>query len=114
LSGLATSAQFAAFGRGFFSRLMERYLAYFLSKELSNHVGVSQRFVNTEARSAFDDALRTHCREASRIVGTFAGGWFSKTNFEGGITREKAGRFAYVALKKITAELRKRRDANEN
>jgi hypothetical protein len=89
-------------------------LAYFLSKELSNHVGASERFLNTRAHTDFNIALRTHCQEASRIVETFAGGWFSKTNFEGGITREKAGRFAHVALKKITAELRRRRDANEN
>jgi len=114
LSGLATTSQFGVLAREFFSRLIERYLTYFLSKELSNHVGASQRFPNASAHAEFNSALGTHCRETSRIVGAFAGGWFSKTNFEGGISRESAGRFAHVALKKTVSELRKRRGDDEH
>jgi hypothetical protein len=38
-------------------------------------------------------------------VEEFSGGWFSKTNFEGGITPKKAADFVFVALKKLRAEL---------
>ena len=38
---------------------------------------------------------------------TFAGEWFSKTNWEaGGISRRKAAGFLRVAMRKVTGELR--------
>jgi hypothetical protein len=56
----------------------------------------------------FNQALELHCREASRIVQDFAGSWYTKAQFEGGITPERARRFAFVALRKIVAELKRR------
>jgi hypothetical protein len=61
--------------------------------------------------SAFNAALELHCREASRIVESFAGGWFSKANYQGEITLAKARDFSFVALGKISAELRRREAA---
>ena len=112
LGDFATPRNFSILAKDFFGRLTNRYLSYFLSRTLSNHVGRGNRFDNIQAHSEFNDALDVHCRQAARIVEEFAGGWFSKTNYEGGITREAAGRFAHVAAKKINAELRKRRGAN--
>src|SRR5207244_371608 len=86
LGGLATSKQFSILARDFFARLTERYLSYFLSRELSNHVGPKQRFHGIESHAAFKEGLALHCRQASKVVEEFAGGWFSKANFEGGIT----------------------------
>ena len=105
----SASRQFSTLGREFFSRLSKKYLTYFLSRELSNFVdGKSDsRFQNIDKHAEFNEALDLHCRQASRIVEEFCGGWFSKTNFEGGITPEKAAGFVHVALKKIRAELAK-------
>ena len=113
LGKLATTKQFSTLARDFFTRLTERYLSYFLSREIPNHVGGDRRLKTVDDHTEFNRALELHCRQASRIVEEFAGGWFSKTNFEGGITPEKARGFAWVAFKKIRAELRKRRDADE-
>ena len=55
----------------------------------------------------FNAALDLHCRQASKIVEEFAGSWFSKTNWERGISPEDVRGFAWVALKKLRAELRK-------
>lgn len=106
----SSSKQFSDLGREFFSRFARRYLGYFLSRELSNHVGGEERrFANIEKHTGFMEGLKQHCFEASRIVGEFCGGWFSKTRFfEGGISREKAAGFAYVALKKLREELLRR------
>ena len=41
---LATSKQFSDLARDFFARLTRRHLTYYLSRELSNHVGLSSRF----------------------------------------------------------------------
>jgi hypothetical protein len=106
--------RFSALAREFFARLTQRSLDYYLSRELSNHIGAGERFRDDAARSQFDDALVRHCREAARIVEAFAGGWYGKNVYQGaGLTPEAIRRFAPVAFGKIRAELRKRRDADE-
>jgi hypothetical protein len=97
--------RFATLAREFFSRLTRRHLDYFLSRALPEHVGRDQRLSSVEAHAAFDRALELHCRETTRIVQDFAGGWYSKTIFEGGITPEKVARFTQIALRKIEKEL---------
>jgi hypothetical protein len=109
---LAGGERFGALAREFFARLTQRSLAYFLSRELANHVGSGERFREDAARARFDDALDLHCRETARIVEAFAGGWYGKNVYQGdGLTPDAVSRFAAVAFKKIRAELRKRRDA---
>jgi len=107
LAGLATTKQFGTLARDFFAGLTRRYLTFFLSRELSNHVGGERRFASTSDHAEFNAALDLHCRQASRIVEEFAGSWFSKTNWEQGITPENVRGFAWVALKKLRAELKK-------
>jgi hypothetical protein len=112
LSGLGTVKQFAVLSRDFFARLARRMLAYFLSRELSNHVGVNSRFRTIAEHQSFEKALDLHSREASRILKEFSGEWFSKNTYQGGIDEEKAGRFAHVAFRKLREELRSRRGAH--
>ena len=112
LAGFATVKQFAILSRDYFSRLMRRHLSYYLSRELSNHVGATKRFNSVRAHKAFEDALDGHCREASRIIKEYSGEWFSKHNYEGGIDPGKAGRFVHVAAGKVRDELRYRRGAH--
>jgi hypothetical protein len=110
----ASGDRFAALAREFFTRLTQRTLDYYLSRELSNHIGAGERFADDRARSQFDQALDRHCREASRIVEEFAGGWYGKNVYQGdGLTSDAVRRFAPVAFKKMRAELRKRRDADD-
>jgi hypothetical protein len=107
LKSFSTTKEFSILARDFFARLLNRHLSYYLSRELSNHVGGGHRFANIQGHIEFNQALDLYCRQAVRIVKEFAGGWFSKANYEGGIDQDKAGNFAYVALKKIRAELSK-------
>jgi hypothetical protein len=109
----AGGGRFSALAREFFARLTQRSLDYYLSRELSNHIGSSGRFGDDISRAHFDDALEMHCREASRIVEALSGGWYGKNVYQGGgLTPDAIRRFAPVAFKKIRAELRKRRDAH--
>jgi hypothetical protein len=110
LGKFAARDRFAQLARDFFARLTQRHLDYYLSRELSNHTGPGMRLGNIEEHTAFNSALELYCREASRIVERFAGGWYSKTNFRDEITPEKAGAFVFVALRKISRELRKRQN----
>lgn len=107
LAGLATNKQFSKFTRLFFARITNRCLNYFLSRAVTRHVGEGHRFATLAQQSEFTKALEVHCREASRIVEDFSGGWFSKTNCEkGGISRDDARGFAHVAMRKLVDELK--------
>jgi hypothetical protein len=113
LAKLGTSDRFSIVARDFFSRLTSRSLNYFLSRELSKHVGPNKRFAAIGDHSDFNVALDLHCREASRIIKEFSGGWYGKTLLqEKQISRDDARKFAHVAFKKLRTELRKRRDAD--
>lgn len=111
----ATSTQFGQLARDFFARFSKRYLTYFLSRQLSNHVGGEKaRFSNIDSHSEFLKALDHHCQQASNIVQEFSGSWLSKTKFvEGEITPEKARDFVYVAFKKLRQEFSKRGEEND-
>jgi hypothetical protein len=108
LGKLAAPDRLARSARDFFARLTQRHLDYYLSRTLSDHVGPGRRLATLADHSSFNAALDLHCREASLIVEEFAGGWFFKTTYQGGITQEKARDFAFVALGRISAELKKR------
>jgi hypothetical protein len=101
LAALGTKRQFSTLARDFFARLADRYLSYFLSRQTST------QFKSVPANRKFREALSLHCRQASRIVEEFAGGWYSKANYERGITPRKAANFVHVALKKLRKELEK-------
>jgi hypothetical protein len=113
LAKLASSDRFSVVARDFFSRLTTRSLNYFLSRELSKHVGPDKRFAAVADHSDFNTALDQHCREASRIIKEFSGGWYGKRlQQERQVTQDAARKFTHVAFKKLRAELRKRRDAD--
>jgi hypothetical protein len=114
IARFATVKQFAILAREFFSRLTQRHLEYYLTRELSSHVGTGQTFATLRQHNAFNKALELHCRETSRIIQEFSGEWFSKQNYEGGIDPGKAGRFVHVAARKIRDELRQRRGLAAN
>ena len=107
LSRLGTPAAFSVLAREFFARLTERYLTYFLSRELSNQLG------SINANRQFREGLALHCKEASKILDKFAADWFSKANYQGGITRKKAAGFIGHALTKLSAELQQRAEGGE-
>jgi hypothetical protein len=109
----ASGDRFSVLAREFFARLTQRRLEYYLSRALGNHIGPDSRFGDDVERSEFDAALNRHCREASRIVVEFAGGWYGKNVYQkDGLQRSDVPGFAGHAFKKIGDELRKRRDAD--
>jgi hypothetical protein len=102
---MSTPAGFRNLYHDFFSRFAGRFLGYHLSRELSFHVGGNGRFPNPDAHTAFLRDLDHHCRQAALTVHTYAHDWYSKHNFLGGITPQKANRFADHCLTKLRDEL---------
>lgn len=112
LGKFASKDRFAKLARDFFARLTNKTLYYYLSRVLADHVGPGRAYGSLQQQAQFRIALEQHCREASLIVEQFAGGWFSKANFQGRLTRESAQSFSDYALKKMRDELRARRADN--
>ena len=110
LRSLKKPTQFADLSRQFFGHLTKSYIGYFVTKTLGTHVGEGQRFSTTNQMAQFENALDTHCIEAAKIVDQFSNEWFSKNRYEGGndISKEKCDHFAWYALQKMRAELKKR------
>jgi hypothetical protein len=110
LARLASATHFGVLGHDFFTRLTRRHLDYYLSRELPNHVGATERFRSLREHIAFEEALDRHCREAAEIAREYSGEWFSKHVYEGGIDPAKAGGGLQYAFKKVEDELRVRRE----
>ncbi len=109
LAKFATKDRFARLTRDFFARLTNKTLDYYLSRVLADHVGPDRALTTLQDQSRFRAALELHCNEASKIVEQFAGGWFSKANYQGTLTQRAAQNFSDYALKKVRDELRARR-----
>lgn len=100
--------EFGQLSRAFYSRLTNECMNYFLSQTLASNLGEGQRFPTTNQMAQFEDALATHCKEASAIVEQFSNEWFSKHRYEeqGSISRDSVRGFASWALKKMKDELK--------
>ena len=108
LSEFRKQKEFGQLSKEFYSRLTTECMNYFLSQTLATNLGEGQRFPTTNQMSQFEEALSTHCREASAIVEPFSGDWFSKHRYEenGDISRDSVRGFASWALKKMKDELK--------
>lgn len=108
----STKAGFSDLAHDFFSRFTRKYLTYHLSREFPKHVGQGQRFKDPQSHTEFLASLDAHCRQAALIIKEFSGSWYSRANYETGITPLKARNFAYVAIKKMRGELHRRGEAD--
>jgi hypothetical protein len=107
LGRLSTVAEFGKFMRGYYARFAERYLGYFLSRELTHHVGEGRRFATLAQLGEYTKGLSLHCYEAAKIVESFCGEWVSKTKWQqGGISRRQTVFFAHGAAIKLADELK--------
>jgi len=111
LRSFSTDQGFATLAHGFFTRFVERYLTYHLSRELSQHVGENQRFTDPRAHNEFLESVRQHSSQVASIVRQFASGWYSKSNWETGLSEDSARRFASYCVTKIRSEIGRRRCA---
>lgn len=106
LAGFATTVRMGEYMRCFFGKLMDKVLAYYVSRATAQFIGDDARFATLASKAAFDSSLTLHCQEASDIVEAYCGEWFSKANWEREfIDRDAAGAFAHTALRKLADEL---------
>ena len=88
----------------FYVAFTQRYLAYYLSRELSLHVNPESRFRNISEHEDFTYQFNQYINQAIRIADDFTPGWFGKAQYEGNLTHDSISRYVYVAFKKIREE----------
>ncbi len=105
---ISTRQQFGRVARDFFATFMSRTIRYLTDKELSNYVGPTGAMASPTQVLEFEQALNRHCHETAKIVEEFAGGWFSKHNWESNndISEKETAGFTAYALQKIQMDLR--------
>jgi hypothetical protein len=99
-----TGVRFKGLMHEFFSSVTSRYLSYYLSRELSNHVGPGERFSSLGAHSDFDRVFDTFVRQTVSIADEFTPGWFGKARYEQRLDYDSVSRYSHVAFKKIRGE----------
>ena len=112
---LATKTQFGRFARHFLATFSFKCLNDVLSRVLPLATGEGKRFPNVHSMNKFNDDLKQHCFEASKIVEDFAGDWFSKYGYQTAkqITREQSNGFLHYAIvTKLSGEFSRREVRN--
>lgn len=101
-----------AFGRvagEFFARFLSRSIKLVVDKEISNHIGPGKALTSTESAVQLGRDVDRYCSETSQIVQDFAGGWFSKHNWQskGEILERDVSGFVAHAFEKLQMDLQK-------
>lgn len=101
---LSTKNGFAGLGQAFFGRFLTRFLNFYLSRITAAQTG-GDRLRQAADLAQFNEALGTHCHQSAFIVRDFCGEWYSKTEYQQGISPSNTSGLVAVALEKLKAEL---------
>lgn len=101
-------AGFCELSRLFFSNFTERYLRYFLERELGAQLS------NWDDPNRLRDELHQYIKKASKyafetakITQSFAAGWYNKNTKEGLPSQKKVSGFLWLAFEKLREELKR-------
>jgi hypothetical protein len=112
LVAYSTRKNFGVLSKRFFGDFFARTLRYFVARELSNHVGFEHSLDSVLASNEFNRSLDLYTRQSAKIIEEFAGGWYSKHNWEskGEISLQEVQGFVAVALRKFRMEMKQEFD----
>jgi len=99
--------QFKVLMHEFYSAFTSKYLNYYLSRELPNHIGEGKQFSNIDEHSEFSRQFDLHCRQTVRIADEFTPGWIGKAVYQDDYSPDAVSRYAHVAFKKIISEFKR-------
>lgn len=104
---ISTQKRFGQVAQQFFAHFMSRSIRYITDKEISNYVGPDRALSSPDRVLKLQESLDRYCAESAKIVEEFAGGWFSKHNWEtnNNIPEDATAIFTAYALQKINMEL---------
>jgi ketopantoate hydroxymethyltransferase len=103
----SSAPSFGAVSRDFFAHLFSRVVKFVADKEVSNYVGEGHGLQSSGDVLRLHDGIGVFCHESARIVEEYAGGWFSKHNWDtrSDIPESDAQGFTSYAFEKLLMEL---------
>lgn len=93
----------------FFRAFLKRSLGNFIDKEISNHVGISERFSTQEEAQVFDQELDEYSKESTVLLEDYSHDWYAKNVIHGRAEQATSRAFATYAVKKLLEELERER-----
>jgi hypothetical protein len=105
---LSTKKGFGELGQRFFGTFVARFLNFYLSRVTAATLG-STGLRDLVDVTEFNRSLRAHCTQSARIVRDFCGEWYSKTEYQKGISLENTSGFLAVAFEKLRSELKQQK-----
>jgi hypothetical protein len=105
---LSTKRGFGELGQRFFGAFVARFLNFYLSRVTAATLG-SPGLRDLVDVTEFNRSLRMHCNQSARIVRDFCGQWYSKTEYQKGISLENTSGFLAVAFEKLRSELKQQK-----
>lgn len=106
LREVSTRKTFGELGQRFFGHFLARFLNFYLSRITAGETG-GGAVQQIGDLSRFNRQLDNHCIQSAKIVESFCGEWYSKTEYLEGINTENTHRFIAIALRKLSAEIRR-------
>lgn len=110
IATFVSTEHFGELAQRFFTNILESHLHYFLDREVPRHIGHGSCFQSVADTSAFETAVRKHCRETTLIMRVFARDWLgaNRHHLRKDLTRSDAAGFASHAFTKVRNELYRR------
>jgi hypothetical protein len=109
---IGTGAAFCELARLFFAEFTNRHLRYYLEREAAQAIDDYDSIeIFSQKLTKQSEALSTHAFEISKIMQSFAAGWFNKYSRNDIPTNEEIIRFLNITFGKIRAELRREAEA---
>jgi len=110
----SSADRFAKLSRLFFSKVLNRCLQFFVSKETANNIGRGRKFEDIFELSGFNIALKSYCFQSAKIIEKFAGGWYSKHVWLDKLSENDAKWFVLIAMDKLRTEVAREEQFKED
>jgi hypothetical protein len=108
---IGSGSAFCELARSFFASFTDRYLRYFIEREAAHNINSieKQEFFNKE----LSDQISKHSYETSKIMQSFAAGWFNKYSLDGIPSNDEIKGFLKNSFEKMREEFRREAENNE-
>jgi hypothetical protein len=107
-SKIGNGSNFCELARGFFASFTDRYLRYFIEREAAHSIDNLNKLENF--KKTLYNQISQHSHETSKIMQSFASGWFNKYAREGMPNNDKIKSFLKLSFEKMREEFRREAD----
>lgn len=109
-----TGAAFCELARSFFSAFIDRQIKYYVEREAASTINDYRQLDNfTKSLTKQTNAIADHAFEISKLMQSFAAGWFNKYAISSAPTDDDVISFLKLSFSKMREELRREAEGNE-